>query len=153
MTTESADLDVLDLARRREAASQREAKLWRHAVSAHQRLSFLSEASQELSGSLNVGKVVDTLTRLAVPRVADWCAVHLIGADERNDLIGVRDVEPRRALLLRELHRRFPADPKRHPLFISARTGLPQYVGHVRDSWLRKIAQSQEHLRLMRELR
>src|SRR5438132_12872339 len=45
------------------------------------RLAFLATASGALAGSLNVGATLVTLGNLAVPRLADWCVVHLLDED------------------------------------------------------------------------
>lgn len=46
-----------------------------------ERLRFQSEASQILSASLDQLTVLANLSRLLVPRLADWCAVRLVGGD------------------------------------------------------------------------
>ncbi len=48
---------------------------------AERRARFLSEAMELLSSSLDVQQVLRDLARLVVPRIADLCAVDLIGAD------------------------------------------------------------------------
>ncbi len=48
---------------------------------AERRARFLSEAMELLSSSLDVHRVLRDLARLVVPRIADICAVDLLGAD------------------------------------------------------------------------
>ena len=69
-------------ARRREAdererllADERRART--EAEAEAQRARFLAEASDLLTSSLDHGQTLDSLARLAVPAVADWCLVHL----------------------------------------------------------------------------
>lgn len=45
------------------------------------RLRFQSEASHILSASLDQATVIANLSRLLVPRLADWCTVRLLGGD------------------------------------------------------------------------
>jgi PAS domain S-box-containing protein len=68
--------------RRREAeererllATERSARA--EAEAAAQRARFLAEASDLLTSSLDHSATLDSLVRLAVPAVADWCLVHL----------------------------------------------------------------------------
>jgi two-component system phosphate regulon sensor histidine kinase PhoR len=135
---------------RRRAPRQREADLWRHAVGAHQRLSFLSEAGRALSETLEPEGVLDRLARLAVPRVAEWCVIDLLDEDGRMRLAGVADAEPRRAGLIRELRRRFPPDPERHISFRAAREGRPILCGGPDDRVMRSFTRSREQRRLQR---
>jgi PAS domain S-box-containing protein len=39
---------------------------------------FLAESSRVLSGSLDLDETLPAIARLAVPDIADWCAVHLV---------------------------------------------------------------------------
>ncbi len=52
------------------------------AMEANDRLSFLAEASVALSGTLDFQGTLDAVTRLLVPRLADWCVVQLVNGDE-----------------------------------------------------------------------
>lgn len=45
------------------------------------RLSFLAEASAALTTTLDVETTIRRIVGLAVPRLADWCSVHLTSAD------------------------------------------------------------------------
>ena len=52
------------------------------AVEANERLSFLADASVALTGTLDFQGTLDAVTNLLVPRLADWCVVHLVEGDE-----------------------------------------------------------------------
>jgi len=62
----SVSLDITD--RKRAEAQQRDAE---------QRSRFLAEASRILTSTLDYESTLDTVARLAVSAIADWCAVHL----------------------------------------------------------------------------
>ncbi|HEU4792248.1 MAG TPA: GAF domain-containing sensor histidine kinase, partial [Nitrolancea sp.] len=57
------------------------ARLYREAEAAQQRLAFLAEASTLLVSSLEYATTLSSVACLAVPFLADWCAVHVIEAD------------------------------------------------------------------------
>ena len=61
--------------RERALAAERRARM--EAEAAAQRARFLAEAGDLLTSSLDHGATLDSLARLAVPAVADWCLVHL----------------------------------------------------------------------------
>ncbi|AZQ71532.1 protein phosphatase [Streptomyces luteoverticillatus] len=52
----------------------------------HRALSFLAEASELLSGQFDEDTVASLATQLAVPRLADWCAVWLDAESTPGDL-------------------------------------------------------------------
>jgi serine phosphatase RsbU (regulator of sigma subunit) len=73
-----------------------------------EQLAFLDALSGALSRSLDVETALTHLAELTVPRLADWCVIHLCDADGPARLASVQHLDPARAELLREL---FAADP------------------------------------------
>jgi PAS domain S-box-containing protein len=57
---------------------------------------FLAEAGATLASSLSYESTLAAVARLAVPRLADWCAVDLMGADGKMERLAVAGVEPER---------------------------------------------------------
>jgi PAS domain S-box-containing protein len=49
-----------------------------------ERLSFLSEATALLTSSLELGRTLERLTGLAVPQLADWCAISMLDEETRE---------------------------------------------------------------------
>ncbi len=66
-------------------------------------LQFLSEASAVLAGSLDLKRMIESLTDLAVPRFADWCSVYLRSDDGCVGMRAVSHVSPAAAEVLRDL--------------------------------------------------
>ena len=67
------------------------------AKEAERRQRFLAEAGRILTGSLDAGATMEQLAQLAVPGLADWIAVDLVGADGRMERIaqaGSPDAQP-----------------------------------------------------------
>ena len=94
-------------------------------ISAEQRraekLQFLAEASATLTNSLDVDETLRQLAALAVPRLADWCAIEMLEGEERSAQLAVAHVDPAKvnhAWALRE----------RHPLDWKQRFGLPEVL-------------------------
>jgi hypothetical protein len=50
---------------------------------ARQQAAFLAEAGTVLSSSLDYETTLTAVTRLAVPAIADWCAVNIVGEAAR----------------------------------------------------------------------
>ena len=114
--------------------------------------SFLAEASRVLASSLDYERTLRNVAELAVPQVADWCAVDLVedGAIRR---VAVEHPDPEKVRLVRRLQERYPADPDAAvgvPHVI--RTGASELAAEIPDDLLVSAARDAEHLRLLREL-
>src|SRR5204862_1752645 len=91
--------------------------------------------------------------KLAVKRLADWCAVDIVSDDENFSRVALVHRDPSRTEWAREFQRK-----------ISARTSAPHGVAHVMrtgkakiytdipDSMLIALAQDAEHFKILQEL-
>ncbi|HET7322376.1 MAG TPA: GAF domain-containing protein, partial [Longimicrobiaceae bacterium] len=114
---------------------------------------FLARAGAILSSSLDYDATLREVTRLAVERLADWCAFDELGSDGRIRRIAVAHPDPERVALAYELEERYPADPNAtYGVPQVLRTGEPELVQEIPDEFLRAGARDEEHLRLAREL-
>lgn len=119
------------------------------------RLAFLAEANRTLTTSLDVDETLDSLTRLAVPVLSDWCAVEARTSGDAGSRFHVAHADPSRVAQLEELLRRYPRDPG-DPEGMTAQviaTGRPVLLRKVNDALLRRAARDEEHFRKLRELR
>jgi PAS domain S-box-containing protein len=89
---------------------------------------FLVEAGEVLASSLDYRKTLAAVAVAAVPRIADWCAVHVVEPDSSLRELAIAHLDPLKLKLARELHERYPPHPK-------ARTG-PQRVVRSGESEL-----------------
>ncbi|HVR64521.1 MAG TPA: ATP-binding protein [Polyangia bacterium] len=114
---------------------------------------FLSEATAILTSSLEYEKTLERVTSLAVPQLADWCGVNLVGPDEEPHTVAVAHVDPAKAEAARALAGGHPmrADA---PVGAAAviRTGLAQLGSEVTDEMLASVAHDAEHLRQLKAL-
>jgi PAS domain S-box-containing protein len=116
-------------------------------------LAFLAEAGEVLASSLEFERTLAAVARLAVPRLADWCAVDMGGEDGRLRRLAVAHVDPSKVALAHELHERYPADPEvPHGVHQVLRTGVPELVREIPDALLTAAARDDEHLHLVRAL-
>ena len=72
---------------------------------------FLAEAGEALATSLDVEATLANIAWLAVPRLADWCVVHLVREDGSVSQLAVAHVDPERVAWARRLQEQYPADP------------------------------------------
>jgi PAS domain S-box-containing protein len=114
-------------------------------------LRLLAEASDLLFSSLAFPKPLEALARLVVPRLGDWCAIHLVGQNGKVDQTTVAHVDPQMQALADELWNRSPPDPA-SPMFNVLRTGRSELYADITDEQLRAAARGREELETVRKL-
>ena len=123
------------------------------AEAAQRRLAFLAEASAVLAASLDFEQTLARVARLAVPAIADWCAIDMVEDGERLRRIAAAHADPAKEAIARELRHRYPPDPNRpHPAMDVVRAGRPSLLPETPDELLVAVARDAEHLRILREL-
>jgi len=116
-------------------------------------LQLLAEAGALLGSSLDYETTLAALTRLAVPRLADWCSLDIQGEDGVVRLLAVAHVDPAKVKFAHELRRRYPPNPKdSHGIHEVLRTGRSSMFPDIPDELLVKSTRDAEHLRIVREL-
>ncbi len=116
------------------------------------RKAFLMRATAELNSSLDYEGTLRTVARLAVPAIADWCAVDVVTPAGVKRL-AVAHVDPKKIEFVRDVERQYPPDP-------NAATGVPNILRTGESEMLAEIpaqlldaaAKNEEHLRLIRAL-
>jgi PAS domain S-box-containing protein len=128
-------------------------RLRREAETAERRASFLAEATTLLSSSLDYEKTLEAVAHAAVPWVADWCGVDILGEDGAARRLAVAHVDPAKVVWARELAERYPFDPE-DPRGVAAvlRTGKSELYEDIPDELLVVAAKDEEHLRVMRDI-
>ncbi len=113
---------------------------------------FLAEASRVLAASLDYERTLSAVARLAVPEIADWCAVDL-AVDDDVERVAVAHVDPARVALARELERRYPADPQSDQGVRGVLSrGAAELYPEIDDQLLAQAARDPEHLELLRSV-
>jgi PAS domain S-box-containing protein len=120
---------------------------------AHARTTFLAHATEALSRSLDYYTTLKAIAELAVPDIADWCAVDIKENDNRISRLAVAHVDPAKVEFAQELRRRYedPASPTSPASVI--RTGIPAMIPEVTDAMIVAAAKGdEERVRLVRSL-
>jgi PAS domain S-box-containing protein len=118
------------------------------------RRTFFAEATSVLSESLEYERTVARVAELAVPRLADWCAVDLIVSGEpRPQRLAVAHVNPEKVALLKELDAKYPPRPEAaNGVSNVLRTGRSELYPTVPEELLARGYDDAEQLRLARAL-
>ncbi|MFW6078972.1 MAG: ATP-binding protein [Gemmatimonadota bacterium] len=104
--------------------------------------SVLAEAGEILASSLDYDSTVRSVARLAVPRLADWCAIGALGSEGTLRPVEIAATDPRREAALHELADEW-SDWVRtagHPVTRALRTGRAQVVPTVTEAMLGAFA-------------
>jgi PAS domain S-box-containing protein len=116
-------------------------------------LRFLAEASKVLSVSLDYRERLARIASLAVPRLADWCAVDILEDDGSLSRLAVAHEDPQKVELAQRLQERYPPDPDdAHGVYQVLRTTQPELVPEIPESVLDDAARDEGHREILREL-
>jgi len=85
------------------------------------RLAFQSDASDSLASSLDYATIAETVAKLAVPHLADWCIVYVVQRDGAIRRLAMEHRDPDRADLARVIEEEFT-------LNLSAPEGVPKVL-------------------------
>jgi PAS domain S-box-containing protein len=117
-------------------------------------LIFLAEASAALSASLDFETILQTVARLAVPTLADWCQIDLVDNAGAIHRIAVAHADPAQERLVRELAERYPTPPEaRHGAPSVIRTGASEIASEIPAGAMERTANDRAHLKLLQRLR
>jgi PAS domain S-box-containing protein len=119
-----------------------------------QRMTFLADASELLGSSLDYETTLSQLARLAVPEMATWCSVDIVGPDGSIQRLAVAHEDPERVSWAESLGEEYPPDPDA-PMGVPnvIRTMSAEFFPEISDDLLVEAAQGDERLlEIVREL-
>jgi serine phosphatase RsbU (regulator of sigma subunit) len=117
------------------------------------RMEFLARASQILASSLDYQQTLQNVAGLAVPQIADWCAVDLFSEDGARESVAVAHSDPKKLETAARLREFGPdeLDPDQG-LGLVQRTAQSLLYRDIPDHLLVEAATDAEHLELLREV-
>jgi signal transduction histidine kinase len=118
-----------------------------------EKIAFLAEASTVLASSLDYQTNLMSVAKLAVKRLADWCAVDVVDDDHGFHRVALVHRDPSRMQWARDFQARFKekaAAP--HGVAHVMRTGKAKIYTDIPDSMLIALAQDAEHFKILQEL-
>ena len=115
--------------------------------------SFMSEASRVLASSMDYDETLSRVAELAVPQIADWCAVDVLSEDGSVRRVAAHHADPDRLSLAMRLDRGYPVAAN-EALGVAEviRTGRPQIYEHVTPGLLAEYARDSEHLAMLQKV-
>ncbi|MFB2891802.1 PAS domain-containing protein [Aerosakkonemataceae cyanobacterium BLCC-F50] len=114
---------------------------------------FLSEASAVLASSLDYQTTLEQVAKLAVPKLGDWCTVHIVEEDGAISQIAVAHKDPAKLEWAEKIRHKYPVnreDPRGAALTL--RTGESDLIPDISDEMLVQGARDPEHLEILRSV-
>jgi len=136
---------VIDITERRALLqAERDARL---------RADFLARAGAILDSSLDFEQTLANVANIAIPEIADWCAVSILDESGRMREVATAHVDAAQREVARRISERFPIDPAAPSGTLAvARTGETVFVREITDEMLVASISDPEHLALVRTL-
>ena len=117
------------------------------------RLEFLARINDELRFSVDRADLMRRVTQAAVPRLGDWCSIHVTDEDADAPFVEVAHVDPEMVAFARDLQERFPYDPEAEigvPAVI--RNGQTEFHPHIDDHLIEEADIPLEARQILRSL-
>ena len=113
-------------------------------------MAFLEDATDELASARDVGTALRNATMMAVPRMADWCAIYLRKPDGIFYPAGIHHRDPERVRLAHELVRRYPFSDETSTEMLERRR--PIFMPEITPAALAAGAKDATHAELLAQL-
>ncbi|HEX7588919.1 MAG TPA: PAS domain S-box protein, partial [Anaerolineae bacterium] len=114
---------------------------------------FLAKAGSVLASSLDYGETLKSIAKLAVPEIADWCAVDIVRDEGEIERVAIEHVDPEKIKLAHELEQRYPPDPNSsYGVHNVLRTGKSEIGENITEEQLAGSARDVTHLKLLVEI-
>jgi PAS domain S-box-containing protein len=115
--------------------------------------SFMAEAGRMLASSMDYAETLQRVARLAVPRLADWCAVDVLNERGEIELVTVHHSDPAKLAMAERLDRRYrPTLDDPTGVAEVLRTGQARIFTDIQPDALAAYAHDDEHLQLLRTI-
>jgi PAS domain S-box-containing protein len=115
-------------------------------------LRFLAQVSDLLASSLDYETTLGTVARLAVPEIADWCAVDIADEQGGHRRLAVAHVDPAKVELALDLDRRFPPPSERDSVARVIRTGKSEWLPYIAPELIDQALFDPEHRAILHSL-
>jgi PAS domain S-box-containing protein len=120
---------------------------------ANQHAALLAEVGAVLAGSLQYETTLRTVANMAVPAIADWCAVDILTEERTLEQVAVSHIDPAKIDLARTVRSRYENPHSPFSAASVVRTGTPAIVNEISDDMIVAAAHGdEERIQLVRSL-
>jgi signal transduction histidine kinase len=127
-------------------AALRTADLHAEQLNREQQALFLARAAAALASSLDYAQTLKTLAQLAVPHIADWCAIDMLRPDGEAERLALAHIDPARVQLAENFLQQYPRS-KDAPTGVWSvlRSGRSERMEHLTREMIEAAPISGEH--------
>lgn len=114
---------------------------------------FLAQAGEALASSLDYQTTLNSVARLVVPHLADWCFIDVVTDNGKLERVAAGHADPVKRAFQEELQERYPTrlDDPVGPASV-LRTGKSEWVTRIPEELVRASSYNEEHFRLLKGL-
>ncbi len=114
---------------------------------------FLAECGKVLSQSLHYETTLANVARLAVPKIADWCAIDMLDEKGQLERLVLIHSDPAKIEAAEQLRRKFPP-PQHSPHGVARviRNGQSELYGEIDEELLKRAGAGPEQVALLQQL-
>ena len=119
-----------------------------------ERLEFLSAINEALNASTNPAEVMQNVTRTTVPRLGDWCSIHVLPSSAAlvPDVV-IAHIDPAMVAYAKRLQARFPYDPAaQNGIARVIRTGQTEFYPDITDAVITSLDATDEERAIIEQL-
>ncbi len=114
---------------------------------------FLSETSKILSSSLNYETTLQNIASLAVPQIADWCAIEMLDEEGKLQQIAVTHKDPEKIIWARKLRKDYPTNLQSDVGIAKIlKTGKSELYPFINEDMVERSAKDKKHLRMLKQI-
>jgi PAS domain S-box-containing protein len=114
---------------------------------------LLARAGAALASSLDYERTLQQVADLAVPQLADWCAVSMPDRRGQIQIVAVAHADPQKVAFARAIAARYPSRADRSSGVAKViHDGESQLINEIPEEMLAEVAQDEEHLKLLRSV-
>lgn len=114
---------------------------------------FLADAGRLLVAGLDPRLMLESVARLTLSGLADWCVVETVGEAGSLTELAVAHRDPEKLELVRRMRRLYPPSAGQPTIQLRVlATGTAELIPDVSEALLKNIARGAGHLRMLREL-
>lgn len=114
---------------------------------------LLAQAGKELSSSLEYEQTLRRVAALAVPQLADWCAVRILGPHDELEQVAVAHADRRKVALAREFGKRYAAHlSDGQGMARVVRSGRAEMIREITPEMIESADTSEEQKAIVRDL-
>ncbi|HSQ02850.1 MAG TPA: ATP-binding protein, partial [Burkholderiales bacterium] len=119
-----------------------------------ERLAFIADASRVLGVSISYSETLARIAKIAVPRIADWCAIDLLSEDGSSiSRVTVQHEDPTKIEVAKALQEKYPPSPRDPGIVDAIRERRAIFYPDITPEVLQAARTiGEEQLRIVRDL-